>query len=166
MLEFNKKGMRIILLTAIVFMLLANIAYARTIAEVFGNALAGIGNFFELSQYEPYSNAIDFFLFSILFISLYMSGAKNVFKEFKRPEKIIVILLGLVTAFLLVLAGFSITLLLPYMHWILFLLLFLLLFWLFKGVEGKFWRFLLALALALLPLALLQGYCDINWLLY
>ena len=164
--KFNRKGLRIAFLMAVMFMLLINIAYARTIAEVFGNALAEMGNFFELGQYEPYSNAIDFFLFSILFVSLYMSGARNVFKEFKRPEKIIVVLLGLVTAFLLVLAGFSITLLLPYVHWILFLLLFLLLLWLLKGVEGKFWRFALALALALLPLALLQGYCDINWLLY
>ncbi|MBI2655224.1 hypothetical protein HYX06_02255 [Candidatus Woesearchaeota archaeon] len=166
MLKFNKKRIGKILLMAVAFMLVADIAHARTISEVFGNALAKIGNFFEPGQYEPYSNAIDFFLFSVLFISLYMSGAKNVFKEMKKPEKIIVILLGLVTAFLLVLAGFSITLLLPYIHWILFLLLFLLLFWLFKGIESKPWRFVLALALALLPLALLQGYCGINWLLY
>ncbi len=164
--KFNIKGLRIAFLMAVMFMLLINITYARTIAEIFGNSLVAIGNFFELSQYEPYSNAIDFFLFSILFVSLYMVGAKNVFKEVKKPERVIVILLGLVTAFLLVLAGFSITLLLPYVNWLIFLLLFLFLLWLLKGVQEKPWRVLLALALALLPLALLQGYCEINWLLY
>ena len=128
--------------------------------------MSGINNFFT-GGYEPYSSAIDFFLFAILFTSVYMVGAKYAFKDMKNPERVIVILLGLTTAFLLVLAGFSIKLLLPFMNWIVYILLFMFLFWILGKGESKlskngFLRFLIALLIVLLLLALLQGFYDFN----
>src|SRR3989338_11147578 len=113
--------------------LLSSSAFARPLTDatfdVFGGGLLKMNNFFEARQYEPYSKAIDFFFFALLFTAVYMMGARYAFKEMKRPEQVIVILLGLMTAFLLVLADISATVLLHYIHWLLYLLLFMLFWW-------------------------------------
>src|SRR3989338_422304 len=162
----------------LILLLLSTNAYARPITDVFSSSLVRISSFFDNREYEPYATAIDFFLFSILFIAVYMAGARYAFKEIKKPEQVIVILLGLITAFLLVLADFSITLLLPYMNWMVYILLFLLFLWLLKGVPSKILRILIALLALLLLIALLQGlfsfsrslrFCDLkyfNWLIF
>lgn len=157
-------------------LVLLPIVRANPVTDIFVNGLIDINNFFAGGQWEPYASAIDFFLFSILFISIYMIGARYAFKEIKKPERVIVILLGLATAFVLILAGFSITLLLPYANWIAYLLLFLFLMWLIKGIENKFLRFIAALLLTLLILSLFQGFytfgfgfCELwyfNWLIF
>ncbi len=131
-------------------LLFSKVTYARPLTDIFRGGLIQINNFFVQEQFRAYATAIDFFFFSLLFIAIYMMGARYAFKEIKRPEQVIVILLGLMTAFLLVIGGFSATILLPYIHWLLYLLLFILLWRLLKGIKNPFWRFLLALLLTLL----------------
>src|SRR3989338_3968386 len=105
------------------FLLLLTPVFARPVFDAaFDNVRGGLSqihNFFAGRQFEPYAKAIDFFFFAILFIAIYMVGARYAFKEIKRPEQVIVILLGLMTAFLLVIGGFSIILVLPYLNWFL-----------------------------------------------
>ena len=147
-----------ILLAAASFALLAQAAHAAPITDAFKGALIIISNFFLGRQYEPYSTAIDFFIFSILFVALYMRGGKFLFKEIGKPERVIIILLGIVTAFLLVIAGFSIILLAPFANWILILLLFGSIFWLLSKTKmHKLLVFILAILLTLAVIALLQG---------
>ncbi|MBS3096650.1 hypothetical protein J4480_04380 [Candidatus Woesearchaeota archaeon] len=137
-------------------MVLPNIAYAKPYTEALKGGLVEINNFFTNEQYKPYAKTIDFFFFALLFIAIYMMGVRYAFKEVKRPEQVIAILLGLMTAFLLVLGGFSATLLLPYIQWLLYVLLFILYWWMLKGIKNKFWRFVLALLLTLLTIAGVQ----------
>ncbi|MEK6891590.1 MAG: hypothetical protein AABX25_00225 [Nanoarchaeota archaeon] len=143
------------------FILLSTIAYARPVTDAAFDSIRGglvqVNNFFAGQQYQPYAKAIDFFFFSFLFIAIYMMGARYAFKEIKRPEQVIVILLGLMTAFLLVLANVSAVALLPFIHWLFYLLLFILFWWLLKGIKNNFWRFILALLLTLLTIGLIQG---------
>lgn len=140
--------------------LLSNLAYARPFTDMFVNGLVSINSFLDSGQYLIYAKTIDFFFFALLFISVYMMGARYAFKEMKKPEKAIVLLLGLMTAFLLVVAGFSVAILLPYIHWILYFLLFAFYMWLLKWMKNKFWRFVLALLLTLLTIGLFQGMYD------
>src|SRR3989338_4601537 len=160
-LIINSKSVMILLA---LFLLLSTSAFARPVTDAAFDSIRGglvqINNFFTGQQYQPYAKAIDFFFFSFLFIAVYMMGARYAFKEIKRPEQVIVILLGLMTAFLLVLADISATILLPYIHWLLYALLFILYWWLLKGIQNKFWRFVLALLLTVLTIALLQGLFD------
>ena len=118
----NKKTITKSILIITLLFLLSTIAYAAPFTDSFRGGLLQINNFFAKEQYKPYSQVIDFFFFSILFIAIYMMGVRYAFKEVKRPEQIIAILLGLMTAFLLVLGGFSVTVLLPYVLWILYIL--------------------------------------------
>ena len=145
----------------IIFTLLSTIAFARPVADAAFDSMRGglsqIHNFFAGRQFEPYAKAIDFFFFSFLFIAIYMMGARYAFKEIKKPEQVIVILLGLMTAFLLVLADISAVALLPFIHWLFYILLFILYWWLLKGIKNGFWRFILALLLTLLTIGLIQG---------
>lgn len=154
-----KSTNRIITRTILILTLIAlfsTLVNAITVSDGFRSGLLGINNFFSGQQFQPYAQAIDFFFFALLFIAIYMMGARYAFKEVKRPEQVIVILLGLMTAFLLVLAGWSATILLPYIHWLFYILLFALWYWLLKGIKSKFWRFLLALLLTLLSIYLLS----------
>lgn len=144
------KVISVSILAAALVLLLSASAYAVPITEMFRGGLIQVNSFFVQEQFRAYATAIDFFFFSLLFIAVYMMGARYAFKEIKRPEQTIVILLGLMTGFLLVIGGFSATILLPYIHWILYLFLFILLWHLLKGVKSKFWRFVLALLLTLL----------------
>jgi len=157
-LIINSKSVMILLA---LFLLLSTSAFARPVTDAAFDSIRGglvqINNFFTGQQYQPYAKAIDFFFFSFLFIAIYMMGARYAFKEIKRPEQVIVILLGLMTAFLLVLADISAVALLPFIHWLFYLLLFILYWWLLKGIKNNFWRFVLALLLTLLTIGLIQG---------
>ncbi len=148
------------LIFILAFALLSTTAYSKPFTNAFEGGLTQINSFFVNEGYKPYSVAIDFFFFALLFIAVYMIGARYAFKEMKGAERSIVILLGLMTAFLLVLGGFSATVLLPYIHWLFYILLFMLYWWMLKGIKSKFWRFILALLLTLLTIALLQGLFD------
>ncbi|MBI2657197.1 hypothetical protein HYX08_00715 [Candidatus Woesearchaeota archaeon] len=156
----NKPQIKISILILTLVLFLSTIAYAKPFTDAFSGGLVQINNFFSGEQYKPYAKALDFFFFSLLFIAIYMMGARYAFKEVKRPETVIVILLGLMTGFLMVLGGWSATALLPYLHWLLYTLLFILYWWLLKGIKNKFWRFVLALLLTLLTIGLLQGLFD------
>ncbi len=153
----NKKSITALISVLSLILILSTITYARPFTDAFKGGLLQVNDFFGEEQYKPYSKVIDFFFFSLLFIAVYMMGARYAFKEMKRPETLIVILLGLMSAFLMVLGGFSATVLLPYIHWLLYALLFILYWHLLKGIKNKFWRFVLALLLTLLTIALLQG---------
>src|SRR3989338_5704106 len=127
-------------------------------AEDFSNALVKINEFLSSGSYEPYSELIDFLFFSLLFISVYMIGARYAFRELGKPEKMIAVVLGIFTSLLLVLEGFSITLLLPYVQWVLYILVFIVTSFLLKGIKSKFLRFVLALLITLLLIGLMSGF--------
>ncbi|MBI3035705.1 hypothetical protein HYY71_05275 [Candidatus Woesearchaeota archaeon] len=152
------------LIGAILIILLAILLLANAQAEPFSESLTlsleKFNDFFEKEQYEAYAKTIDFFVFSILFVLIYMIGVKYAFKEVKRIERVIAIVLGLTTAFLLVIGGFSIVKLLPFVNWLLYFLLFVLIWWLLKEMKSKFWRFVLALFITLVIAALIEGFFD------
>jgi len=158
--SLNKKLVNSVMLIFALILVFSSIAYAKPFTDAFSNGLIQVNNFFSQDQYKTYGKAIDFFFFSLLFIAIYTIGARYAFKDIKRPEQVIAILLGLMTAFLLVLGGFSATILIPYIHWLLYALLFILYWWLLKGIKSKFWRFILALLLTLLTIGLIQGLFD------
>lgn len=152
----NKKIIMFAIFVLAFISLFSAIAYAKPFVEVFKNGLIQINDYFAKEQYKPYSKTIDFFVFAMLFTAIYLRGVKFAFKEAGRPEKMIAILLGFTTAFLLVLKDYSITSLLPFVNWLLFFLLFVLIWWLLKDLRSKFWRFVLALLLTLLLIFLAQ----------
>ena len=129
-------------------------------AQPFSDALEKINNFFEKEQYEPYAKAIDFFFFLLLFTSIYLIGVRYAFKEVNKPEKLIAIVLGLMSALLMTSQGYSLTSLIPYLSWLFYLLLFILFWLLFKGVKSKFLRFIVALLLTLIVIAFFEGLFD------
>lgn len=141
----------------LVFGLLATIAYAKSFTDVLGESLGLINDFFRNEGYKPYALAIDFFVFFAVFLAIYMRGIKFAFKEVNKTEKGLAIVLALTTAFLLVLGGYSIEKLLPFLQYFLFFLLFALIWWLLKDMKSKWLRFLLALLLALLLLLIFFG---------
>ena len=124
-----RRNNKIIIGVIFAILLVSTFAYAKPFTDNFKGGLAQISEFFAKEKYKPYTKAIDFFFFSLLFVSVYMMGVRYAFKQVKAPESLIAILLGLATAFLLVLGGFSITLLLPFVNWILFALIFLFWWW-------------------------------------
>ena len=148
----NKK-LIILFLTFAFVLLVSSSSYSIT----FTDALTQVNSFFEEEQYKPYANTIDFFFFALLFISVYLIGVRYAFKEVNKPEKVIAVLLGLMSSFLLVKNDVSIILLLPYLKWFLYLLMFIAFSLLFRGMKSKFWRFVLALFLTLLIIALAEG---------
>jgi len=144
------------LVLALSLVLLSNIAYAKPFTEGFDSVLIKANDFFGKEQYKAYSKTIDFIVFALIFIAIYMRGVKFAFKEINKTEKLLAVILGLTTAFLMVIGDFSIVALLPFVNWFLYFLLFALIWWLLKDMKSKFWRFLLALALTLLLLLLSQ----------
>ncbi|MDP3765359.1 MAG: hypothetical protein Q8R04_02500 [Nanoarchaeota archaeon] len=155
-MKINSKLVSASILIFTLALLLSTIAYAKPFTDVFKGGLIQINDFFAKEQYKAYAKTIDFFFFSFLFMSIYMMGVKYAFKEVKRPEQAIAILLGLITAFLMVMGGYSIAKLLPFINWFLYFLLFVFFWRLLKGIKSKFWRFILALLLTLLIIALAQ----------
>lgn len=150
---------RLLIYLGLSFML-STFSYASALSDSVSNGLIAINNFFESNQYEAYASIIDFMFFSALFISIYLIGVRYGLRQVSRPEKTIAVLLGLLTAFLLVSAGFSIDNLIPYVNWILYILLFSIIWFVLKGVQSKFYRFVLALLIVLLIIALLSGYFE------
>lgn len=145
---------KLIILSILVFALLATISYAKSFTDVLGNSFILINDFFKNENYKPYSLIIDFFVFSVVFMAIYMRGVKFAFKEVTKTEKALAVILGLTTAFLMVIGGYSISKLLPFVNWLLFFLLFALIWWLLKDMKSKWARFFLALLLTLLLLLL------------
>ena len=127
----------------------------------FSNALVSFNDFFASNQYQAYAQIIDFIFFSLLFISVYMIGARYGLKQIGKPEKVFVIVVGILTSFLLVSAGFSVTFLVPYIQWLLYFFLFTAIWLILKGIKSKLLRFLLALLITFLIVALLSGSFDI-----
>ncbi len=142
----------------VIFLIAVPVAFAATLPDMFSYGLTDIQNF--LREDNPYYKVIDFIFYALLFIAVYMIGGKYAFKEMKRPEKAIAVLLGLMTAFLLVLAGVSTKGFLPYIHYLFYVLLFILYWLLLKGIKNYFWRFLLALLLTLLTIWLVSGLIE------
>lgn len=155
-MKIKNKILTIALILAFLLVLLSNIAYAKPFTEGFEGVFIKINDFFEKEQYKAYAKTIDFIVFALLFTAIYMRGVKFAFKEVKKIEKVIAVVLGLTTAFLMVIGDFSIVALLPFVIWFLYFLLFVLIWWLLKGMKSKFWRFVLALVLTLLLLLLFQ----------
>ena len=127
----------------------------------FSNALARMNEFFASNEYQAYAQTIDFIFFSLLFISVYMIGARYGLKQIGKPEKVLVVVLGILTSFLLVSAGFSVALLVPYVQWLLYFLLFTAIWLVLKGIKSKFLRFVIALLIAFLIVVLLSGSLEI-----
>lgn len=140
----------------VLILLFSAFAYAKPFTDVLRDSLVRINNFFAQENYKPYAKTIDFFIFSLVFISIYLIGVRYAFKEVKRPEQAIAIVLGFTTAFLFVLRDYSITSLLPYMQYLLYALIFVMWMLVLKGIKSKFWRFVLALLLTLLTIGLVQ----------
>ncbi|MBI4451904.1 hypothetical protein HY637_00610 [Candidatus Woesearchaeota archaeon] len=136
------------------------LSYAGTLGDSLSEGMISINNFFESNQYEAYASIIDFMFFTLLFVSVYLIGARYGFKQLSKPEKTIAFLLGVLTAFLLVSSGFSIGNLIPYVNWILYFLLFLIIWFVLKGIHSKFWRFVATALILLLIIALLSGYFE------
>src|SRR3989344_3164493 len=113
---------RLLILTAMLISVLS-IAHARPLTETFGDGLIKINDFFEQEKYKPYAKAIDFGFFFLLFTSIYLIGVKYAFREVDKPVKAIAVVLGFMSAFLMVANDYSIISLLPYLP--LFLYLFL-----------------------------------------
>lgn len=139
--------------------LLSNIAYAQ-LSEGIESSLERFNKFLETGEYENYSKVIDFLVFSLLFISIYMIGVRYAFRQLNKPEKVIAVVLGLMSALLLVAQGKTILSLVPLIALFLYFLLFTLIWWLLKGIRSKFGRFLLALLLTLLVILLIEGWLS------
>ncbi|MBI2659964.1 hypothetical protein HYX07_02285 [Candidatus Woesearchaeota archaeon] len=148
-MRLNKKTL---ILPILIFVLLATIVYAKSFADVLGESLARINDFFKNENYKPYSWVIDFFVFFAVFLAIYMRGIKFAFKEVNKTEKALAVVLALTTAFLMILGGYSIVKMLPFLQYFLFFLLFALIWWLLKDMKSKWARFFLALLLTLLLL--------------
>ena len=152
----NKKNVSLVIIVSLCIVLSATLSFA-SLSDDLSNGLMSVNDFFVSNRYQTYAQFIDFIFFSLMFISVYMIGARYGLKEVKRPEKVLVIVLGILSSFLLVSAGFSVTLLAPYIQWLLYFLLFTVLWLLLKGIKSKLLRFLIALLLTFLIVALLSG---------
>ena len=138
-------------------LLLSTLTYAKPFTDSFRGGLIEINDFFTKEGYAPYAKTIDFFFFAFLFVAVYMMGVKYAFKEVKKVEKTIAVLLGLMTAVLLVLGGWSATLLLPYIHWILYFLLFLFYWWVSKFIPNTL-RWILSIIMLILLIIILYSW--------
>lgn len=150
---------RLAILTVLIAVLLSNIAYAQ-LSEAIESSLERFNKFLETGEYENYAKVIDFLVFSLLFISIYMIGVRYAFKQLNKPEKLIAVVLGLMSALLLVSQGKSILSLVPLIALFLYFLLFTLIWWLLKGIKSKIARFVLALLLTLLVILLIEGWLS------
>lgn len=156
----NKASKKIIKATILLLALIllgSSIVNAKPFTDFFKGGLIEVNNFFTEEGFKPYAKTIDFVFFSFLFIAIYMMGVRYAFKEVKKPERAIAVLLGLMSAFLLVLGGWSSTLLLPYIHWILYFLLFLFYWWLSKFIPNTL-RWILSIILLILLIIILYSW--------
>lgn len=158
----NKKIIKAGILIFALISLLSTTAYSNTFTDAFKDGLMQINDFFEKEQYEPYAKIIDLFFFALLFISIYLIGVRYAFKEVNKPEKVIAVVLGLMSALLMVSRDYSVISLIPYAPLLFYLLIFILFWLIFKGVESKFWRFVLALFLTLIIIFLIEGFFDFS----
>ena len=157
-MRLNKIGLAILMI--LIAILLSNIAYSQSLSDSIKDNLGRFNDFLENGEYENYAKAIDFFVFSLLFISIYMIGVRYAFRQLNKPEKLIAVVLGLMSALLLVAQGKSILSLVPFITLFLYFLLFTLIWWLLKGINSKIGRFVLALLLTLLVILLIEGWLS------
>ena len=155
MKKYKKLAGFAIILFAVMLIFAAS-SYAA-LTDSFSNGLITVNNFFASNEYQNYAQIIDFVVFSLLFISAYMIGARYGLKQIGKPEQVFVVVAGILSSFLLVSAGFSLAILVPYIQWLLYFLLFTAIWLLLKGIKSKFLRFLIALLLAALIVALLSS---------
>lgn len=148
------------ILSILIAILLSNIVNAQSFSESIRENIIKFNEFLENDEYENYAKVIDFLVFSLLFISIYMIGVRYAFKQLNKPEKLIAVVLGLMSALLLVAQGKSILSLVPLIALFLYSLLFILIWWLLKGISNKLGRFLLALLLTLLVILLIEGWLS------
>ncbi|MEK6983942.1 MAG: hypothetical protein AABX33_05190 [Nanoarchaeota archaeon] len=153
----NKKLTKAGILIVTLISLLSTAAHSDAFSDTFANGLMQINDFFEKEQYGAYAKTIDFFFFALLFISIYLIGVRYAFKEANKPEKAIAVVLGIMSAFLMVSKDYSLLSLIPYVPLLLYLLIFLLFWLMFKGVESKFLRFVLALFFTFIAIFLIEG---------
>ena len=132
-----------------------------SLSDSFSNGLITFNNFFASNEYQNYAQIIDFAVFSLLFISAYMIGAKYGLKQIGKPEQVFIVVAGILSSFLLVSAGFSLAFLVPYIQYLLYFILFTAIWLLLKGIKSKFLRFLIALLLAALIVGMLSGSFDL-----
>lgn len=152
-----KKVIGLMILLGILF---SNTVISQSLADSMRDNLGKFNEFLENGEYENYAKVIDFLVFSLLFISIYMIGVRYVFRQLNKPEKLIAVVLGLMSALLLVAQGKSILSLVPLIALFLYFLLFTLIWWLLKGIKNKLGRFLLALLLTLLVILLIEGWLS------
>ncbi len=149
----------ILLLTLVLAAPLASAALLSNVGDSFASLFTKIDRFFSGQQYKPYTKTIDFFFFTLLFVSIYLVVIKYAFKENTRIVKFIAFLLGLMSGFLLVQGGYTTAGLLPYIPWFLFILLAGFIFYFLgrMGMKGWLWRLLLSFFIAAILIFLL-GY--------
>ena len=149
MKKISKRLLSGLILIFALMILLSTIVHAKPFTDAFRGGLIEINNFFTGEQYKPYAKAIDFFFFSLLFVAIYLIGVRYAFREVGKSERVIAVLFGLISALLLVLKDYSIILLIPYIDWLLPILLFIIFWLILKGINSRFWRFVVALFLTL-----------------
>lgn len=149
-----------VIVLAALGILLSSVVFAQSLSNGIKDNLGKFNEFLESGEYENYAKTIDFFVFSLLFISIYMIGVRYAFKQLNKPEKLIAVVLGLMSALLLVAQGKSILSLVPFITLFLYFLLFTLIWWLLKGISNKLGRFVLVLLLTLLIILLIEGWLS------
>lgn len=152
-MESSKKSAISILIPALA---LLKMAYGSTLSYYASSpAFSDLPGFYNNSQ-----QLVDFLFFSLLFISVYLIGVRYAFREMGKPEKAIAVLLGVLTSFLLVLNGYSISMLVDYVNWVFVFLLFAVIYLMLKGIKSRFWRFALALLITIAVIMVVFGYLD------
>lgn len=154
------KSARMMGLVVLLGILFSNTVSSQSLADGIRDSFGKFNEFLENGEYENYAKVIDFLVFSLLFISIYMIGVRYVFRQLNNPEKLIAVVLGLMSALLLVAQGKSILSLVPLIALFLYFLLFTLIWWLLKGIKSKLGRFVLALLLTLLVILLIEGWLS------
>ena len=159
-MKSTKTLINAISLMILIAILLSNIANAQSLSESVRDSIIKFNEFLESGEYENYAKVIDFIVFSLLFISIYMIGVRYAFRQLDKPEKLIAVVLGLMSALLLVAQGKSILSLVPLIALFLYFLLFTLIWWLLKGIKSRIGRFVLALLLTLLVILVIEGWLS------
>lgn len=101
----------------LLFLLSVNLVYAQGLSD----ALLRINSFFERGGNSSYNTLIDFMLFFLIGLSAMMIGVKAIFPDQMRQGKMIAIVIALIFTVALIRAGVSVLSLLPYVGYIVFL---------------------------------------------
>ncbi len=156
-MAINNKNAFLIFLFLIIS---TNIVYAQGISD----ALLRLNHFFEGGGYSAYSTMIDFMLFFLIGLSAMMIGVKAIFPDQMRQGKMIAIVIALIFTVSLVRAGVSVLSLLPYVGYIVFLGLVVIVYLILVAMgilkEKRILCFLLSLVIAFIIFVLLGWVFD------